>query len=162
MESGEVFCDCRKDDDALIFRKRACRTIEGNTSHFGINFQAHEGESSDLEQPAWIYMGKSCQTNLIVSCDVVTSSVKEGKADNVVYLEFSKAFHVVSQRILVYNFKWMVRQKNLTESLIKRAYALSPLVTVEFLWGLAGLILSRMTWRKRWDAVQPGLWTDYT
>lgn len=81
------------------------------TSHLGINFQAHEGECSDLEQPAWIYKGKSCQTNLIVSCDEVTSSVKEGKADNVVYLEFSKVFHVVSQRILVSNFKWIVRQK---------------------------------------------------
>lgn len=43
----------------------------------------------------------------------MTSSVDEGKAENVVYLAFSKVFHVVSHRILVSDFRWssLDRQK---------------------------------------------------
>ncbi|KAK4828452.1 hypothetical protein QYF61_026677, partial [Mycteria americana] len=35
------------------------------------------------------------RTNLTASCDEMTSSVDEGKAEDVVYLEFSKAFHLL-------------------------------------------------------------------
>jgi len=43
--------------------------------------------------------GRSCLTNLISFCDQVTCLVEEGKALDVVYLDFSKAFDTVSHSI---------------------------------------------------------------
>ncbi|GAB0187434.1 mitochondrial enolase superfamily member 1 [Grus japonensis] len=45
--------------------------------------------------------GRSCLTNLISFCDQVTCLVDEGKAVDVVYLDFSKAFNTVSHSILL-------------------------------------------------------------
>ena len=45
--------------------------------------------------------GRSCLTNLISFYDWVTSLVDEGKAVDVVYLDFSKAFDTVSHRLLL-------------------------------------------------------------
>ena len=45
--------------------------------------------------------GRSCLTNLISFYDKVTRLVDEGKAVDVFYLDFSKAFDTISQSILL-------------------------------------------------------------
>ena len=45
--------------------------------------------------------GRSCLSNLISFYDLVTRLVDEGKAVDVVYLDFSKAFAIVSHNILL-------------------------------------------------------------
>jgi len=45
--------------------------------------------------------GRSCFTSLISFCEQVTRLVDEGKAVDVIYLDFSKAFDTVSHSILL-------------------------------------------------------------
>jgi len=59
--------------------------------------------------------GKSCLTNLIASYDGMTDCVDEGRAIDVVYLEFSKTFDTVSHKKLIRKLRkcgldeWTVR-----------------------------------------------------
>ncbi|PKU43990.1 rna-directed dna polymerase from mobile element jockey- hypothetical protein [Limosa lapponica baueri] len=75
--------------------------------------------------------GNSCLTNLIAFYDVMTGWTDEGRAVDIVYLDFSKAFDTVSHSILIRNLRqcgleeWTVRWtenwlKDRTQSVVIR------------------------------------------
>ena len=59
-----------------------------------------DNQETMLSQQEFI-KGRSCLTNLISFYNWVTHLVDEGKAVNVVYLDFSKAFDTVPHNILM-------------------------------------------------------------
>jgi len=55
----------------------------------------------EIMRTIWFMKGRSCLTNLISCYDQVTRLVDEGKAVDVVYLDFTKAFDTVPHSILL-------------------------------------------------------------
>lgn len=59
------------------------------------------GQTEDQAQPAWIWKGRFCVINLITFYDQMICPVSEGKAVDIVYLDYRKAFDAVSYSLLL-------------------------------------------------------------
>ena len=90
-------------EDPRNFRPVSLTSILGNVMEQIIlgEIARHERGVQGIRPSQHRFMkGRSCLTNLIFY-DWVTSLVDEGKAADVVYLDFSKAFDTVSHRLLL-------------------------------------------------------------
>ncbi|KAK4829153.1 LOW QUALITY PROTEIN: hypothetical protein QYF61_002368, partial [Mycteria americana] len=81
--------------------------LEGDrAANPGNHFQAHERRP--LKSQRGFTKGKSCLTNLITFYDEMTSLVDEGRAVDIVYLDFSEAFNTACHKILIEKLlKWI-------------------------------------------------------
>jgi len=113
-KTGEVPEDWRKASVTPVFRKGK-KEDPGNyrpvslTSILGkimeqlileVIFKQVEEKKAIRSSQHGFTEGRSCLTNLIVFYDGVTGWVDEGRAVDVIYLDFSKAFDTVSHNIL--------------------------------------------------------------
>ncbi|GAB0181797.1 mitochondrial enolase superfamily member 1 [Grus japonensis] len=113
--TGEVPEDWRKDSFALVFKKGkkkdpgnyrpvSLTSIPGKVMEqliLGIISKHVEEKKVIGSGQHGFTKGKSCLTNLIAFYDGMTGWVDEGRAVDIVYLDFSKAFDTVSHNILI-------------------------------------------------------------
>ncbi|PKU43583.1 rna-directed dna polymerase from mobile element jockey- hypothetical protein [Limosa lapponica baueri] len=117
--------------------------------------------------------GKSCLTNLIAFYDGITGWIDEGRAVDVVYLDFSKAFDTVSHSILIDKLRkcgleeWTVRwienwlQDRAQRVVIRGTDSSWRSVTsgVTQYWVQSSSIYSSMTWTRGWSVPSASLLT---
>jgi len=97
---------CKKSwkEDPGNYRPVSLTSVLGKImERFILSALARHGKDSQGIRPRQhgFMKGRSCLTNLISYYDQVTHLVDEGKAVNVIYLDFNKAFDMVSHSILL-------------------------------------------------------------
>jgi len=126
--TGEVLQDCRKASVTPVFKKGkkedpgnyrpvSLTSISGKVvEQLFLDSIIKQVEEKVIRSSQHAFtMGKSCLINLIAYCDGITGWVDEGRAVDVVQLDFSKAFDTVSHNILTGKLRkcgldeWLVR-----------------------------------------------------